>query len=67
MHRTGYAEKVERTMNQEEAKTILKQAFSALNDEELENFRHHLKRETPVWAGVPEVKNLYFSEDPGLG
>jgi hypothetical protein len=54
-------------MNQEEAKTILKQAFSALNDEELENFRHHLKRETPVWAGVPEVKNLYFSEDPGLG
>ena len=54
-------------MNQEEAKTILKQAFSALNTEELENFRYHLKRETPVWAGTPEVKNLFFSEDPGLG
>lgn len=54
-------------MTQEEAKAILKQAFSALSDEELENFQHHLRRETPVWAGVPEVKNLYFSEDPGLG
>jgi hypothetical protein len=49
-------------MHQEEAKAILKQAFSALNDKELENFRHHLKREIPVWSGVPKVKELYFSE-----
>lgn len=35
-------------MDQEQAKAILKKAFSVLNDEQIENFRWHLANETPV-------------------
>ena len=35
-------------LTQEEAKEILLQAFSALNDEEVSNLKFHLKRETPT-------------------
>lgn len=54
-------------MNQEDAKAVLKRAFSSLSDEELQNLRHHLKRETPVWSGSSEVKKLYFSTESGFG
>ena len=40
-------------MIDEHAKTILKQAFSVLGAEGIENFRWHLRNETPVLCGRP--------------
>ena len=39
-------------MSQKESYRVLRRAFSALDDQEIENFRHHLKRETPVLCGT---------------
>lgn len=39
-------------MIDEKAKAILLKAFSCLNAEEIENFRFHLRNETPVLCGL---------------
>jgi len=49
-------------MNQEQARAILKKAFKALAPEHIENFRYHLRNETPVFCGVESVKFRYFNE-----
>lgn len=46
-------------MNQVEAKAILLNAFSTLNDEQVSNFEHHLRRETRVLAGPVGTLNFY--------
>ena len=38
-------------MIDETKKTILKQAFKTLNAQHIENFRFHLKNESPVLCG----------------
>ena len=39
-------------ISQEQPYRVLRTAFSVLTDQEIENFRHHLKAETPVLCGV---------------
>ena len=47
-----------------EAKEILKRAFSVLDAEQIDNFRHHLRMETPVCC---QEKYLYYLDGKGGG
>lgn len=48
-------------MIDEKSKSILKRAFSVLNDEQVENFRWNLKNETPVYC-LDEAGRVYDRE-----
>ena len=50
-------------MIDEKAKAILKRAFSVLNREQIENFRYHLRNETPVLCGRRTFISLEFVVD----
>lgn len=50
-------------MIDEQKKAILKQAFSVLKPEHIENFRWHLQNETPVICGEPAYDLAYFEDN----
>ena len=50
-------------MIDEEAKAILKRAFSALRADEIENFRWHLRNETTVLCGKPFGRLPYYDAE----
>ena len=52
-------------MIDEEAKAILKKTFAILTPEQIENFRWHLRNETPVLCGHGGFINQYFCDGRG--
>jgi hypothetical protein len=50
---------------QEKCYAVLRESFRALTPEQLENFRHHLRNETPVLCGA--ASRRWYDPDSGAG
>lgn len=54
-------------MIDEKRKEVLKKAFSILTPAHLENFRWHLRNETPVLCGAPACDLPFYDSYKGSG